>query len=140
MALYSIKGSLINEQESYIWGGLFEAISKLLKPIIDNGENKVLIFHYSNEENLPKGQLFWTTNFALDRKIISGSIGLFPNGGYKYVYIALATEDENGNICSSDNLTCSQNLTRAAGGYELSLTLSDENRPYVIRFPIVTKD
>ena len=48
MALYSIKGSLINEQESDIWGSLFEAISKLLKPIIDNGENKVLIFHYSN--------------------------------------------------------------------------------------------
>lgn len=140
MALYSIKGSLINnKQESYIWGSLFEAISKLLKPIIDNGENKVLIFHYSNEENLPQGQLFWTTNFSLDRKIISCSTGLFPNGGYKYVYITLVTEDENGNIHSSDNLTCSQNLTRV-GGYELLLTLSNEHRPYVIRFPIVTKD
>ena len=132
MALYSINGSLINEQESDIWGSLFEAISKLLKPIIDNGENKVLIFHYSNEETLPKGELSWTTNFALDRRFITDSTGIVPYEGYKYVYIALATEDECENICSSQNLT-------KVGGYELLLALDDKQRPYVTRFPIVIK-
>lgn len=137
MNLYTIKGALINASAVKSWMNLFQASSELLRPIIDKGnKSKVLLFHYSNAETLPTGELSWTTNFSLNKKDITDSTGLVPYEGYKYVYIALVTLEDKDDIAE---ISPSVNLTQI-GGHEILLNLNEEQRSYIDRFPITMFD